>query len=158
MSDGVYVGGLHGERLDAQRHLPIVDLDGVKLLATAAELNALDFDDIEDITATADGTGTGTISDGKLLSLVSVTSASANNIVVLPTPTPGSIVIGWVGSNGCELRSSAPATVGISGGTGADAESAIPADTLFMLVCVSATSWLGWDLTATTLAAIEAAA
>lgn len=109
-------------------------------------------------TATADGTGTGTIPDGARLQIVNVTSADANHIVVLPTPTPGTTIILTVGSNGFELRSSAPATVAISGGSGASAESAIPADTVAMLVCKDATNWLGWDLTGTTFAAIEAAA
>ena len=109
-------------------------------------------------TASADGTGTGLIADGGLLQMIAVTSAGANNIITLPTPTPGTIIIGYVGANGFELRSDTPASVGIGGGTGATAESAIAANTLFMVVCVSATSWLGWDLTGTTFAAIEAAA
>lgn len=108
------------------------------------------------VTATADGTGTGTIPDG--VSFASVTSAGANNIVVLPTPTPGTIVLLHVGANGFELRSSAPATVAINGGTGASAESAIPANTLVFMVCTTATTWQGWDLTGTTFAAVEAAA
>lgn len=109
-------------------------------------------------TATADGTGTGTIADAGLLQFVTVTSSSANNIVVLPTPTPGTIVLLAVAANGFELRSSAPATVAINGGTGATAESAIAANTLAMVVCTSATSWQGWNIAATTLAAVEAAA
>lgn len=126
--------------------------------ATAAELNALDFDDIEARTTTADGTGTGVISDGKLLSVVAVTSAGANNILTLPTPTPGSIVVAYVGANGYELRSSAPGTVAIGGGTGASAESAIPANSIAVAFCISATAWVGFTVTAATLAAIEAAA
>lgn len=109
-------------------------------------------------TATADGTGTGTIADAGLLQFVTVTSANAAHIVVLPTPTPGTIVLLAVGANGFELRSSAPATVAINGGTGASAESAIAANSLVMMVCTSATTWQGWDLAATTLAAVEAAA
>ena len=109
-------------------------------------------------TATADGTGTGTIADAGLLQFVTVTSASANNIVVLPTPTPGTIVLLAVAANGFELRSDTPASVAINGGTGASAESAIAANSLVMVVCTSATTWQGWDLAATTLAAVEAAA
>lgn len=130
---------------------------GTAIAATATELNGLDLSSVEAITATSDGTGTGTISDGGLLKVVSVTSAGANNIVVLPTPTPGTIVVGFVGANGFELRTDTPASVAISGGSGSNAESAIPANTLFFAVCTSATTWLGWDLTGTTLAAIEAA-
>ena len=107
-------------------------------------------------TATADGTTTGTIPTGA--SFVSVTSAGANNIVILPAPVPGTIVLLHVGANGFELRSSAPATVAINGGTGANAESPIPANTLVFMVCTTATTWQGWDLTAATLAGVEAAA
>lgn len=109
-------------------------------------------------TATADGTGTGTIADAGMIQFVTVTSAGANNIIVLPTPTPGTIVYLHVGANGYELRTSDPATISINGGAGAAAESAIPANTLVMMVCTTATTWQGWDLTATTLAAVEAAA
>lgn len=109
-------------------------------------------------TATADGLTTGTIADGNLFQYVAVTSANAAHIVVLPTPTPGTMILMGVGANGFELRSNDPATVGISGGTGAGVESAIPAQTLVLIVCISGTQWLGFDLTATTLAAIEAAA
>ena len=42
-----------------------------------------------------------------------------------------------------ELRSSAPGSVGINGGTGSNAESAIAgALTYIKCVCVSATSWI----------------
>lgn len=169
---GLYVGGKDGRRAQARTELPVVDgsnnevndvtaaelaaLSG--LLASATELNALDFDDIEAITATSDGLTTGIIPDGKLLIICAVTSASANNIVTLPSPTPGTIVVLMVGTNGCELRSDTPASVAISGGSGASAESALPADTLAVAVCISATAWLGFDITGTTLAAIEAAA
>jgi hypothetical protein len=112
----------------------------------------------EAITATADGTGTGTIADGPLFRYIAVTASNAAHIVVLPTPTPGTTIIGYVGANGFELRSDTPASVAIAGGSGASAESAIPANTLFMIVCTSATTWLGWDLTGTTFASIEAAA
>lgn len=108
-------------------------------------------------TATADGTGTGTIPDGA--TFVTVTSAGANNIVVLPTPTPGTLVIIHVGANGCELRSSAPATVAINGGTGASAESAIGANVTVFAFCATATSWKAWQLGADgTLAKTEVAA
>lgn len=109
-------------------------------------------------TATADGTGTGTIADAGLIQFVAVTSANAAHIVVLPTPTPGTIVILYVGANGCELRSSAPATVAINGGSGAAVESAIAANMMAVAICTSATTWHGFTITAATLAAIEAAA
>lgn len=109
-------------------------------------------------TATAAGLTTGTIADAGMIQFVAVTSAGANNIIILPTPTPGRIVILYVGANGYELRSSAPATVAINGGAEADAESAIAANMMAVLVCTSATTWHGFTITAATLAAVEAAA
>jgi len=108
-------------------------------------------------TATADGTGTGTIADNT--SHVTVTSDDANKIIVLPTPTPGRKVTIFVGATGFELRSSAPATVSINGGAGASAESAIGANVVVHMTCVSATAWTGFQQSSDgTLAAVEAAA
>lgn len=111
-------------------------------------------------TATSGGLTTGTIASGPMLQVVVVTSANADYIIVLPAPTPGTIVILLVGSNGCELRTSDPATIGINGGTGATAESAIPADTTVLMICESATNWKGLQLSsaAGTLAKVEVAA
>lgn len=109
-------------------------------------------------TATADGTGTGTIAAAGLLQFVTVTSDDANKIVILPAPTPGTIVILRNGATGYELRSSAPATVAINGGTGASAESAVAASTMVIAVCTTATTWQAIGLAGTTLAAVEAAA
>ena len=109
-------------------------------------------------TATADGTGTGTIAAAGLLQFVTVTSDSAAKIIILPTPTPGTIVILRNGATGYELRSSAPATIAINGGAGADAESAVAASTMVIAVCTSATTWQAIGLAGTTLAAVEAAA
>jgi hypothetical protein len=91
-------------------------------------------------------------------STVQVTSANANNIITLPAPVVGKRLTLIVGANGYELRSNAPATVGIGGGVGANAESAIPANSLAVVVCISATNWVGYTITAATLAAVEAAA
>jgi len=93
-----------------------------------------------------------------MLQFITVTSANAAHIVVLPTPTPGTIVILRNGATGYELRSSAPATVAINGGAGADAESAVAASTMVIAVCTSATTWQAIGLAGTTLAAVEAAA
>jgi len=109
-------------------------------------------------TATVNGSGSGTIADAGMLQFVTVTSDDANKIVVLPTPTPGTIVILRNGATGYELRSSAPATVAINGGLGANAESAIAANTMVIAVCTTATSWQAIGLAGTTLAAVEAAA
>lgn len=109
-------------------------------------------------TATADGTTTGTIADAGMLQFVAVTSANAAHIVILPTPTPGTIVILANGATGYELRTSAPATIAINGGSGASAESAIAANTMVIAVCTTATTWQAIGLAGTTLAAVEAAA
>ena len=110
-------------------------------------------------TATADGLTTGIIAAAGLLQFVTVTSASADNIVVLPTATPGTIVVLSVAATGYELRTSNPATTGINGGTGVNPESAIGANTLAILICESATSWKGLQLGSDgTLAKVEVAA
>lgn len=110
-------------------------------------------------TATADGLTTGIIADGGMLQFVTVTSASADNIIVLPTPTPGTIVILHVAATGFELRTSTPASIGINGGTGASAESAIGANTTVVMICATATSWKGLQLGSDgTLAKVEVAA
>lgn len=137
-----------------------VVLDASKAIATLGIVSMESFNYTTVArTATADGTGTGTIADAGMIGFVTVTSASANNIVVLPTPTPGTIVILAVGANGCELRSSAPATVAINGGTGATAESALAASMMAVMICESATSWKGFSMASDgTLAQVEAAA
>lgn len=111
-------------------------------------------------TATAAGLTTGTIASGPMLQFIAVTAgADANSIIILPAPTPGSIVILHVGGTGYELRTSDPATIGINGGTGATAESAIGANTTVIMICASATSWKGLQLGSDgTLAQVEAAA
>lgn len=108
-------------------------------------------------TATADGLTTGTIATGT--DFVTVTSSDANHIVVLPAPTPGQVVHLRNGATGYELRTSAPATVAINGGTGAAAESAIAANTLVMCVCDTATTWVCTSFaTAGTVSATQVAA
>lgn len=109
-------------------------------------------------TATTTGATTGTIADAGMLQFVTVTSDDANKIIILPTPTTGTIVILRNGATGYELRSSAPATVAINAGSGTDAESAIAASTMVVAICTSATTWQAFSLVGTTLAAVEAAA
>lgn len=109
-------------------------------------------------TATADGLTTGTIAAAGMIQFVTVTSADANHIIVLPAPTPGTIVILRNGTTGYELRTSAPATISINGGAGANAESAIAASSMVIAICTTATTWQAITIAATTLAAVEAAA
>lgn len=98
------------------------------------------------VTATADGLTTGLIPADA--DFVSITSAAADNIATLPAASIGKVITGWVGANGCELRT--PATSGAtindvdSDGTN---EAAIPATTLFRLTCVTATGWILEGLT-----------
>lgn len=97
-------------------------------------------------TATATGATTGTISAG--VTHVAVTATDANHIIVLPAPVPGLKITLLNGGTGYELRSSDPATIGINGGTGAAAESAVAASTVVKVECVSATNWIGSTVTA----------
>lgn len=108
-------------------------------------------------TTTADGLTTGTISAG--VNHVTVTSGGANEIIILPAPVVGAQIVIHAGATGFELRSSAPATIAINAGSGADAESAIAADSTCFLTCVSATAWKGYFMDADgDVAKIEAAA
>lgn len=109
-------------------------------------------------TATAaPGGTTGVISD--TTTFVTVTCDDANKVITLPTPTPGRVVTIRNGATGYELRSSAPGTVAINGGTGSNAESAIAANILVVCRCDSATTWVCTNYGADgTVAATEAAA
>ncbi len=152
--------------------LQIADLQGVGGSLTADPITAdaltaavitatgaLSYPDAIAVTATADGLTTGIIpANGGKLQFVTVTSAGANNIVVLPAPVVGTIIILRNGATGYELRSNAPATVAINGGAGANAESAIAASTMVIAICTTATTWQAIGLAGTTLAAVEAAA
>lgn len=109
-------------------------------------------------TATAaPGGTTGVIADGGgALQIISVTSDDANKVITLPAPVPGNIVVLINGATGYEIRSSAPTTVLINGGTGgANVESAVAASYIVILVCTSATTWIGVAVAQST---VEAAA
>lgn len=107
-------------------------------------------------TATAaPGGTTGVIADAGGLQVIAVTCDDANKVITLPTPTPGVVVILINGATGYELRSSAPATIAINGGAGANAESAIGASTVVVAVCTSATTWLAFSVA---LSSVETAA
>lgn len=97
-------------------------------------------------TATVAGNALGQISVGT--THVVVTATDANHIITLPAPVPGLKITLINGATGYELRSSAPATIGINGGVGADAESAIGANTTVKVECVSAANWIGSTVTA----------
>lgn len=108
-------------------------------------------------TATAaPGGTTGVIADaGGAFQVIAVTSDDANKVITLPAPVIGAVVVLINGTTGYELRSSAPATVAINGGSGANAESAVAASTVVVAICTSATTWLSF---AVALSTTEAAA
>jgi hypothetical protein len=102
-------------------------------------VNALFYE--QAVTATADGLTTGLIDDDTVF--VVITSASANNIATLPASDVGRKIRGWVGANGCELRTPAAsgATINNVDSDGTN-EAAIPATTYFELDCVAADTWI----------------
>ena len=77
---------------------------------------------------------------------VTVTSANADHWVNLPSPVVGNIINVFVGANGCELRTTSPTTIAINGGTASNAESALPANSYSVLICTSATTWIGFEV------------
>lgn len=79
---------------------------------------------------------------------VVVTSDHADKIVILPAPVLGLKITLINGATGYEIRSSAPATIGINGGTDTAAESAIGANEVIKMECVSLTNWIGSSVTA----------
>lgn len=95
-------------------------------------------------TATSDGLTTGILKP--LSQFVTVTSANANNIIALPalsTGMIGTVIKGYVGANGFELRvAAADATTGKINDVTTNVETAIPATTFFTATCVSATQWI----------------
>lgn len=130
----------------------------VASVSTSAVLTG-EYEGAVAVTATSDGLTTGIIPDSA--KVVSVTSANANNIVVLPTPVVGKqVLLINTSGTGFELRSSTPASISISGGTGASAESALASTALLIrCVCISATAWIANShVAASTESAVEAAA
>jgi hypothetical protein len=111
---------------------------------------------VESITASTDGTGTGAIS--ATTRHATVTSSGSTKIVTLPSPVVGKMLTLDVGANGFKLQTTAPATIGINGGTGASAVSAIAANSTLVMICVSLTSWKGFYLDADSDVAKVAAA
>ena len=124
------------------------------LALTTATLSAKGFQPVaQAITASVSGEA---IESGS--QFVSVTSGNSDHIVVLPAPVVGNIIHIHVGANGCELRSSTPASIAINGGAGGAAESALPANSLTICICVEATKWFAFEIAANgTPSATEAA-
>jgi len=95
------------------------------------------------ITATADGTGTGTIPGG---GFYTTDSANDDHIVILPAPVAGTVVyLNSIGETGqaYELRTSAPGSVTLNNVSGSGKESVVAAtDVLVQAICVSTTAWI----------------
>ena len=115
------------------------------------------------VTATSDGLTTGVIPAGTRHA--TVTSGNAAHIVLLPPPVPGTVVFITVGSNGCEVRAGTTAgadgsgTISIGANTASSGhESALAANMTAMVICTSATSWVGLEIVGQTLTALETAA
>lgn len=136
----------------------VLQLAGTAINATGTELNAVADASAfaRSVTAAADP-GLAVTATG-VLNFLAVTSANADHIIILPDASVGTIFILYVGSNGFELRTSAPATIAINGGTASSAESAIAANQMVVIIRTSATTWHGFEITGATLTAIEAAA
>lgn len=113
-------------------------------------------------TATADGTGTGALSSTAKRVLVNVSSDNADKIVKLPpvgATHKGIQVIFQPATTGYELRTTSPTTTPINGGTGTNAESAIPANTLVICTCIGGPGWICTNYASNgTVSATEAAA
>ena len=125
----------------------------------AGTLQPLGVNPTVSATATATGATTGTLTDLGVDFTVLVTSTNADHIIILPAPVVGrTIRLLNQSATAYELRSSTPASIAINGGTGASAESAIPASSVATITCRLATGWIGHTITGATLASIEAAA
>ena len=135
-----------------------VELSGDAVRAKDGGITPAKTKNVQAVTATDDGTTTGTILAATRHA--TVTSASAAKQVILPAPVAGrDVLVIDVGANGFDLKSSTPASISINGGTGASAKSAIPANSTCFLTCVSATAWKGYYMDADgDLAKIPAAA
>lgn len=108
------------------------------------------------LTASANGVR---IPNERLIQIVIPTWGNANNILILPDPDPGKIVIVAGAATGGELRTTSPSTIAINGGTGAAAESAVAANQMVVCICESATSWKALTIASNgTVAGLEAAA
>lgn len=99
------------------------------------------------LTATAAPVGT-RIPEERLYQIVIPTWVNVNNVLTLPAPDPGKIVVIAGAATGGEIRTTSPTTVSINGVTGANFESALPANVMAVLICESATNWKGFTIAA----------
>lgn len=99
------------------------------------------FGNVSAITATLGGAS---IASGT--QSLTVTSSDANHIVFLPYAALGMVIKLYVGANGFELRPK-DSSNSINGGSGAGAESAIPANTFVIMEAASTSAWIGRQYT-----------
>lgn len=99
------------------------------------------------LTAAAEPVGT-RIPEERLYQIVIPTWGNANNVLTLPAPDPGKIVVVAGAATGGEIRTTSPTTVSINGVTGTNFESALPANVMAILICESATNWKGFTIAA----------
>ena len=133
-------------------------LDGATL--STAELNLLDgltatteeLNNVADlsaaqraVTATSDGLTTGLLTTADFGRFLTVTAASANDIVVLPaagTAFVGGTIEMWVGANGFELRANGTAATINGLDCKTTNEAAVPATHRVRATLVAAETWL----------------
>lgn len=92
------------------------------------------------IVATAAGALLG---ENKLIQFAVPTWGSVDNVIVLPSPMPGKIVIIAGAATGGKLRSHDPVTVLISGGA---EPASIAANQMVIAICESTTSWKAFGI------------
>jgi hypothetical protein len=116
---------------------------GTALTVTAAQLNTIGTTGGRAVTATADGLTTGLLAVTD--NFVTVTSASANNIIMLPAGPAsliGKEIRGWIGANGCEVRSFGTASTINGLDCKTTNEAALAATGMFTCTLVAAETWL----------------
>ena len=101
---------------------------------------------IPTVTATSDGTGTGSIPPAA--SQVTVSSSSANDQITLPSNVIGHVVRLFVGATGCEMICADAAAKINDVVCGATNECALAADQHYICECISATEWIVRGFTA----------
>lgn len=120
---------------------------GVAITATAAEINnAADISGRQRaVTATDDGLTTGLLTTADIGRFLTITSANADHIVVLPAVAAafiGGVIEMWVGATGFELRSDGTASTINGLDCKTTNEAAIAATHRVRATCVAAETWL----------------
>jgi hypothetical protein len=118
-------------------------LTGTTTFSGDVAINGLTSGAARAVTATADGLTTGLILASD--TFVTVTSANANNIIMLPAAPAelvGKVIRGWIGANGCEVRSFGTASLINNLNCKTTNEAALAATGEFTAKVIGAESWL----------------